>query len=379
MSDQVARLHREAPLTDVHVHPSLNLFLWGQDFWRDYGTGKGFMPLLLRSGYPYLERGGVGVIWAAHYVPESEIIFDCAPAHLLAQLVPAVTRLQAESRFVLLMEMMDRMEEAVARHPERAEIARSPADVVRIRQAGKLAVVHTVEGAHALAYDFDNVARLKARGVASLTLAHFFYNNLFSQVVGIPEHMLRTLKLLGCDFDFQAERDPPVTGRGLALLEVLREAGIVVDVCHLTPAARRVVYERLDRRVPIVATHTGVRKLQPLGYDLDTGDLEAIGDSDGAVGVILMVDWLKAGAGRNGLDAIWETLRHVREVTGSWRHAMIGSDLDGFTDPPDDCYDASMLGLITQRMLDEGVDEADVKRVLGGNAQRVLEAGWRGA
>jgi membrane dipeptidase len=378
MNETVARLHRAAPLTDVHVHPSLNLFLWGQDFWRDYGTGKGFMPLLLRSGYPYLQRGAVGVIWAAHYVPESEIIFDCAPAHLLAQLLPPVTRLQAENRFVLLTEMMDLLESAVAAHPERAEIARSPAEVVRIRNAGKLAIVHTVEGAHALAFDFDNVERLRQRGVASLTLAHFFYNHLFSQVVGIPAHMLATLRALGCDFDFQADLDPPVTGRGLALLDVLRDAGIIVDVCHLTPAARRVVYQRLGGAAPIVATHTGVRTLQPLGYDLDDDDVRSIADSGGAVGVILMVDWLKAGAGRNGLDALWETLWHIRTVTGTWDHAMIGSDLDGFTDPPDDCYDASMLGRITQRMLDEGVDEGDVKKVLGGNAQRVLEAGWKG-
>ena len=70
-------------------------------------------------------------------------------------------------------------------------------------------------------------------------------------------------------------------------------------------------------------------------------------------------------------------MEHIHEVTGSWDHVVLGTDFDGFTDPPDDVQDASQVGKVTQMMLDKGVPEADVKKVLGGNAQRVLELGWR--
>ncbi|MEE9578775.1 MAG: membrane dipeptidase, partial [Gemmatimonadota bacterium] len=70
-------------------------------------------------------------------------------------------------------------------------------------------------------------------------------------------------------------------------------------------------------------------------------------------------------------------LEHIRDVTGSWEHAMLGTDFDGFTDPPDDVPDASHLGAVTQMMIDRGLPEVEIKRILGGNALRVLQSGWR--
>jgi microsomal dipeptidase-like Zn-dependent dipeptidase len=35
------------------------------------------------------------------------------------------------------------------------------------------------------------------------------------------------------------------------------------------------------------------------------------------------------------------------------------------------------MGMVTRMLLERGLPEGDVKKILGGNAQRVLEAGWR--
>ncbi len=56
---------------------------------------------------------------------------------------------------------------------------------------------------------------------------------------------------------------------------------------------------------------------------------------------------------------------------------MLGTDFDGFTDPPDDVEDASRMPDVTRMLLERGVSEADVQKILGGNAQRILETGWR--
>ncbi len=55
----------------------------------------------------------------------------------------------------------------------------------------------------------------------------------------------------------------------------------------------------------------------------------------------------------------------------------IGTDFDGFTDPPDDCNDASQLPVVRVRLEQEGVARADVEKILGANARRVLRDGWR--
>ena len=78
-----------------------------------------------------------------------------------------------------------------------------------------------------------------------------------------------------------------------------------------------------------------------------------------------------------GLESIWKTIEHIHDVAGSWDHVVLGTDFDGFTDPPDDLRDYSSMGRVTRMLLERGVPEPDISKILGGNAQRVLEAGWR--
>ncbi|GIW52617.1 MAG: hypothetical protein KatS3mg081_1972 [Gemmatimonadales bacterium] len=70
-------------------------------------------------------------------------------------------------------------------------------------------------------------------------------------------------------------------------------------------------------------------------------------------------------------------MRHIHDLTGSWDHIVLGSDFDGFTDPPDDIHNASRFPALTELLLRRGMSEPDIRKVLGGNAQRLLEAGWR--
>jgi microsomal dipeptidase-like Zn-dependent dipeptidase len=77
------------------------------------------------------------------------------------------------------------------------------------------------------------------------------------------------------------------------------------------------------------------------------------------------------------LSALWQTLEHIHDVTNSWDHIMIGTDFDGFTDPPDDITDASQMGNFTKMLLEHGLEETAIMKILGGNAQRILEHGWR--
>ncbi len=139
-------------------------------------------------------------------------------------------------------------------------------------------------------------------------------------------------------------------------------------------------------------------------YNLANDEIREIAASGGAIGVILMPYWLsrdgeqgevgldgigvgatRAGVGRrrggvggerSGVDQVVDTMEHIQRITGSWDHVVIGTDFDGFTEPPEDLKDASRLGVITRALLDRGVPEDDIKKVLGENARRVLETGW---
>lgn len=371
---EILLLHREAPLTDVHTHASLKAFLFRRNLWRHYWSGKAFNPFSSRSDFKMLNRGGVGVLWAAHYLPERELLRDCAMVRLAARLlVPAYRKLTQGSLFDHLMAMIDVMEREVARHPEKAEVARSAAEVQRIRREGKIAVVHTVEGAHVLEGDVARLDRLAERGVAMITLAHFYANGVAAQVDGIPKDMfVRRI----CSLRF-GRVEPVLTDFGREVLRRMGELKLLVDVSHCTPEAREAIYAELGTERPLVASHVGVTRYRPDPYNLSDEEIRHIAGTGGAIGVIFMTYWLSSLHPRVGLSIIFETMRHIHDLTGSWDHVMLGSDFDGFTDPPDDIHNASRFPQLTELLFRRGMLEDDIRKVLGGNAQRLLEAGWR--
>jgi membrane dipeptidase len=61
------------------------------------------------------------------------------------------------------------------------------------------------------------------------------------------------------------------------------------------------------------------------------------------------------------------------KVAGS-DHVGIGSDFDGVPALPDDLQTAAALPAVTSRLLERGLSESDVEKVLGGNFLRVFSA-----
>jgi membrane dipeptidase len=72
---------------------------------------------------------------------------------------------------------------------------------------------------------------------------------------------------------------------------------------------------------------------------------------------------------------IARTINHCVNVAGI-EHVGVGTDFDGFTDPPDDLKDASELEQLTQRLIAEGYTEDQIGRIWGDSALRVLREGW---
>jgi microsomal dipeptidase-like Zn-dependent dipeptidase len=369
-------------LTDIHAHPAMNSFLWDRDLRRHYWTGKTFDPLASLSDFKMLEKGGVDVLWSSLHIPERGM-FDCKVLWLLAHLTSGGRKLLKQNAWECLLLMMARMEREVAR-TDRFEVARSNAELDRVRAAGRTAIVHTVEGGYVLGAGLaadnldERLARLRQladRGVASLTLVHFFPNELAGQAEAIP-----AAQKAGpvCPVDTKVDLSRGLTDTGRAVVEGMIELRMIPDVAHCTPLARREIYALVADRIPVVATHVGVQSMNPEPYNVDEDDVRAIARSGGVVGVIFMPYWLQESHPGPGLDAIWRTMEQLRDWSGgTWRHVAIGTDFDGFTDPPDDCDSEAELPLIRELLESKGVSRDDAEAVLGGNARRVLRDGWR--
>src|SRR2546423_1642872 len=185
MADDPARVAFPG-LTDIHAHPAMNSFLWHRDLRRHYWTGRTFTPLASLTDFKMLEKGGVKVLWSSLHIPERQY-FGCFLLRILAHFLSGGRKLLKLSAWECLLVMMAEMERQVARAGDRFQMARSNAELDQVLASGKTAIVHTVEGGHVLgaglaeddlAGRLSRLEQLAGHGVASLTLAHLFPNDL---------------------------------------------------------------------------------------------------------------------------------------------------------------------------------------------------------
>ena len=66
--------------------------------------------------------------------------------------------------------------------------------------------------------------------------------------------------------------------------------------------------------------------------------------------------------------SIARAIRYAANLVGA-RHVALGSDFDGAVATP---FDATGLAQLTDALLAEGFDEAEIELIMGGNVLRVL-------
>ena len=367
-------------IVDLHAHPSLKASLFNRMLTSRFRASRSFDPFSVRTDFSKLKRGGLDVLLSTVYAPEKDILKECHYLRLLRYLMPLTwKRVFSRTYFDVTMQMMDVMEKQVANATDAktgkslAKMAYSVRDLDDILDQGKdgpIVVIHNIEGAHSLDGNLDNLQHLFDRGVAYLTLAHFYENEAVHPCFPFPE----SVQKLGC---FQGDRNLALGLKpfGEQVVEKMIELGIILDIAHCTPPARQRIYDIVGTRLPLIASHIGAYEINPNPYNLQDWELKKIAATGGVVGVIFMNYWLMPHETKRGLNFIARTIRHFINVAGI-DHVAIGTDFDGFTDPPDDLKDASELPKLTQRLIAEGYSPEQIAKIWGGNVLRVLREGW---
>lgn len=374
------QIHRNATIVDLHAHPSLKVSLFKRVLTSTFKAGRAFDPLSVRTDFKKLRDGSVDVLLSTVYAPEQGIYRECPYIKVLRFLMPITwRRVFSKSRFEVTMTMLDQMEDQVQKAVDDttgkvlARMVRSVRELDELLdQEGQrpVAMIHSIEGAHTLDGNLDNLDTLFDRGVAYLTIAHFYPNEAVHPTFPYPE----SVQKFGC---FKGGRNLALglTDFGEQLVEKMLDMGMIVDIAHCTPPARERIYEIVGTQRPIIASHVGAYEINPSPYNLKDWEMRKIADTGGVVGTIFMNYWLMPHETKRGLNFIARTLDHCINAAGI-EHVGIGTDFDGFTDPPDDVKDASELERLTQRLVAEGYTEEQIGKIWGGNALRALRAGW---
>lgn len=182
----------------------------------------------------------------------------------------------------------------------------------------------------------------------------------------------------GVPFAFPSSPDigPGLTSAGKALIVRCAELGVLVDFSHMNEAGFWDA-ARLEAG-PLVASHSGVHALCAASRNLTDAQLDAIGSSDGLVGIVFATAFLRPDFGdtpETPLALIVEHVRYVAERIGP-RHVALGSDFDGATIPAE-LGDVAGLPRLVDALERAGFGRDELEAICWRNWRRVLDAWWR--
>jgi microsomal dipeptidase-like Zn-dependent dipeptidase len=199
-----------------------------------------------------------------------------------------------------------------------------------------------IEGAHAMEADPTQLRVLFDAGYRMIGLTHFFDNRYAGSAHGVGKGGLTPL--------------------GRQTILEMEELGIIVDLAHLSPAAIDEILDLVTR--PTVVSHTGVRGTCDNRRNLSDEHVRRIAAGGGVIGLGY---WETAACGRAPAD-IARSIGYVVRLVGA-EHAAFGSDYDGATTVG---FDTSALASLTQALVDEGLDDGEIRMILGENIFRVF-------
>jgi membrane dipeptidase len=228
----------------------------------------------------------------------------------------------------------------------RLDLILEPGDLAGTGAGPGAAAILAVEGGDPIEGDPRYVRELHAIGVRSIQLVHYRINELG-------------------DIQTERPRHGGLTPAGVDVVVEMNRLRMVVDAAHASPDTLRAILA--TSRAPVIVSHTGPAALRPFARHLPDDLLRAVAAQGGVIGVWPVVRQRPAP-----LDQFLADLRHVTQVAGI-DHTAFATDMTGMS-----TFTAiltySEFAAVPAALLAAGFTDEDCRKLLGGNARRVVEA-----
>lgn len=281
---------------------------------------------------PFMEEGRIDAAFMVAYIPQGE--------RDEASLAKATAYAEERLKEVIRQEQLN---------PTRMGIARTPDDLLRLKQIGKKAIFLGIENGYALGKEVNNVRKFRDMGVSYITLCHNGDNDLCDSARGKGEWK-------------------GLSPLGKQMVAEMNRLGVMVDISH---AAESTFYDVLAcSRYPIIASHSSARALCNHPRNLTDDQLKAIAGQGGVVQLCLYKGFINEEAEKASVSDAIRHINHMVDLIGV-EHVGIGSDFDGDGELIG-CRASNELINITMHLLKEGYSETDISGIWGGNFLRVM-------
>ncbi len=299
-----------------------------------------------------------------------------------------------EAMYAKAKTLYNTIQTIAATHPDIVGIVSSPADMYRLKEEGKSAILPTMENSLPIGNDIARIDTLYGMGARMFGLCHSLNNNI-------------------CD---SSSDDEGAVFGGLSpfgeqVVAHLNQIGAMIDVSHASDSTFFDVIEL--SKTPIVASHSSVRAITNHDRNFSDEMLEALKENGGVIQICILDAYIKefpenpdykaeVMAAREAYNKIpaadTEARREARakfkEIKSRYpdqnasikdyvdhidyvakkigvEHVGIGTDFDGGGGVID-CKDVSQLIGVTAELLSRGYSEEEIEQIWGANFIRVF-------
>jgi membrane dipeptidase len=232
------------------------------------------MRLTTQVNIPKMKEGGMDVSFMIVYVGQQ------TPQQAPDAFEPAGYD-RAYRAAIAKFDAVHRLTEQIA--PNDIQLALTPADVVRINAAGKKVAVIGIENGYPLGTDIGRVKEFYDRGGRYLSLAHNGHSQLADSHTGEADGIWRWGGL---------------SPLGRQVIQEMNKWGIMVDVSH--PSKGSIMQAIGLSRAPVIASHSGIRRLANTSRNMDDETLMAMKTNGGVVQIVGLSGFVKVDPPERG-------------------------------------------------------------------------------
>lgn len=365
-SQKADQLHREAIVVDTHCDILFNQIRSGIDIGKAQKSGN--------FDLPRARKGGLDVQVFSIWCDET-------------------------GGYSLANREIDSLYSLIKRYPKQIALVKNRTEVESALRENKLAAMIGVEGGHMIENNLNYLDKLAERGMIYLTLT---WNNSTPWSSSAADETSGKVK----------PENAGLNNFGKEVIARLNKLGVMVDLSHV---GERTFYDAIKLSTkPVLVSHSCVYQLNPVPRNLKDEQIDAIGKNGGlislnfyngfldstyqrkqqnflkkydaelkllsqrygrsnAIDTLISLHQQEADAIRTPVSMIVDHVDYIVKRIGV-DHVGFGADFDGAESFPAGIDSVADYPKLTQELLRRGYAEVDIRKILGGNFLRVLEA-----
>ncbi len=295
---------------------------------------------------------------------------------------------------------MDTLDAVAVRNPDKIKKIANSTELLQTVKEKKLAAMFGVEGGHMIENNLTNLDNFYKRGVRYMTLT---WNNSTDWATSALDETTKADSL----------KHKGLTDFGKQVVKRMNELGMMVDLSHV---GEQTFWDAINTTTkPVVVSHSCVYSLCPHRRNLKDDQIKAVGKNGGVIHLNFYSGFVDSSFERRNdlfnnnhkterdsllkvnpepyfadmflftkypdevkalrppLSLLLDHLDYIVKLIGV-DHVGLGSDFDGINSAPQQLDDVTAMPLITKELLKRGYSKKDIRKILGENFLRLLEA-----